>query len=587
MLLSSLSLFYLGLIPVGGLILLYLMRPRPREVKIPSLMFFFEQKGQMEKSHFFRNIFKDLLFFLQVLILLLLAFSLAEPFLNVPQDVLSKHTVLILDVSASQQVGSRFPFMISEARKYIDGRTTIILAGSVAETVLEKGTRSEAEETLANIEPKDTTTNLEPAMRETERILKDRGRIVVISDFLTTGGQDPYILKRLISAKGIPVEFISTLSSANNIGFIDMLVERFQTRVFVKNFMASDQRVTIKHFQDNEFHEEYSKTIAPEAVESFTFETLPGRSTIELGPNDDFSLDNKVYVSGPQKNKIKVLLISNEPNSHLQSALEASPEVQLEVAEPPILPAFHYDIIILDNVDEEYLLPNLFYDLKQSISNSTHLIINAHDTSFLINHQGLLPVDMKARINTSSEIIVQEGVPSFVEPLVTSNTILREYYGVVPKDNDTRVLVREKAGQNPILAERTFNGGKIVYYGIMPEHADFKLAPEYPIFWNQLVNYLVDLDDPSTNNLKIEGRPLIDNTGFYEERGRTYAVNLLNEKESAVIGTRETTSGREAGESSKEAEQKLVKVDYTNYFLLAAILFMFFELWLIKRRGDL
>ena len=59
----------LSLIP---LILLYLVKPKPQEKKIPSLMFFLKDIGRENSLAFFRRLNQDWLFLLQLLVLILL-----------------------------------------------------------------------------------------------------------------------------------------------------------------------------------------------------------------------------------------------------------------------------------------------------------------------------------------------------------------------------------------------------------------------------------------------------------------------------------------------------------------------------------
>src|SRR3989338_4129126 len=119
---------FASLIP---LIILYLIRPKPKEMEIPSLMFFIKASSTSKERSFFRRFVKDWLFLLQLLILILLSLSIVSPFLTVKKDVASSNVVLVIDASASSQVkdsGTRFKRAIENADEYLGKKTSIIIA---------------------------------------------------------------------------------------------------------------------------------------------------------------------------------------------------------------------------------------------------------------------------------------------------------------------------------------------------------------------------------------------------------------------------------------------------------------------------
>src|SRR3989344_5097856 len=89
---------FLALVPF---IILYLIRPKPKEMTLPSLMFLLKLKGSTAKTSFLKNILKDLLFLLQLLALCLLALSVADPFTEVSKLVSTTNVALVIDTSAS------------------------------------------------------------------------------------------------------------------------------------------------------------------------------------------------------------------------------------------------------------------------------------------------------------------------------------------------------------------------------------------------------------------------------------------------------------------------------------------------------
>src|SRR3989338_4265141 len=100
-LLYPLGLFaFLFLIPF---LLLYLIRPRPKNLRIPSLMFYLQDMRHQKEFTFFRKLLSDPLFWIQLFVFCLLALGVAGPYADLPRDVAAEHTVIVLDVSASTQ----------------------------------------------------------------------------------------------------------------------------------------------------------------------------------------------------------------------------------------------------------------------------------------------------------------------------------------------------------------------------------------------------------------------------------------------------------------------------------------------------
>ena len=91
---------FLALIPF---IIIYLIKPRPEKLKVPSLMFFLSNTKTTTRDRLLRYLEKDILFLLQLLVLLLLASTLVEPALLVKKDVVSSNIIFVLDASASSK----------------------------------------------------------------------------------------------------------------------------------------------------------------------------------------------------------------------------------------------------------------------------------------------------------------------------------------------------------------------------------------------------------------------------------------------------------------------------------------------------
>ena len=330
---------FLSLIP---LIIIYLRKPKPVEKIIPSLMFLIKNQKDTTKHSFFKKLLRNLVFLLQLLALSLMAFSIASPYILTSEAVTSQNTVIIIDASASSQTvvngKTRFESSIDIAKDYLEGKISIIVVSESPETILEHGTKNQALSLIQTIEPKDTKTNLESALYEAESLLGERkGRIVVISDFIVEDVNELLKAKRILSSKDIDVKFISTWNKAKNIGIIDLDIDKYNVAAYVKNFNDEDSELSAAIVKEGNALETKSKKITAQSTEIFDFETPTGLSEIRINSDDDFKLDNTVYISAPEKKQINVLLITNAKTSYLMKALQSSKDVNLQITEPPIV----------------------------------------------------------------------------------------------------------------------------------------------------------------------------------------------------------------------------------------------------------
>src|SRR3989344_7721223 len=115
---------FLSLVPF---VLIYLIKPKPKELDVPSLMFFTRSIFSDKERSFFRRFTGDWIFFLQLLALLLLSAFFISPYINLKEGVLLDNVVIVLDTSASMKVGDRFDTAVGKAKDLLGGTNTIIL----------------------------------------------------------------------------------------------------------------------------------------------------------------------------------------------------------------------------------------------------------------------------------------------------------------------------------------------------------------------------------------------------------------------------------------------------------------------------
>ncbi|MBI4149750.1 BatA domain-containing protein [Candidatus Woesearchaeota archaeon] len=566
----------LSLIP---LILLYLIRPKPKRQTIPSLMFFFRNREKSRLNSFLRYISRNLLFLMHFLAITLLAIAIATPYILERQKITTESTAIVLDVSASMQakegLSTRFEQAKDAAKDALGKRNTLVIAGATAELLAKDQSSSEVENIIDSLKPKDTPTALGEAILLAGDSI-DRGKVVVISDFIATGS-DPLIAKKLIEAKGIIVEFIDVASPAENIGIIDLIVNEENSVAYIKNYNNEPASATVSILDISKRLE-----LAPGSIETFHFTTPPGTTELRLNADDDFSVDNIAYISAPEKKKIKALLITNNKESNLYYALISSPRISLEVVEPPIVPHIAHDLVIVSNVQARLLLKETINEISDAVAAGSGAIIVAQDDLSAIEWEELLPVALSGSKGGETKI-TKQIVNKYTEDIIFGST--RAY---LQTSSASGSVIASAQDNSSLIVSKEMGKGKVLYYGIFDSESSFRTTPWYPIFWDNMARFLVGREDISQLNKptgSFIGTERHDDAGMVNLQTRTVAFNLLNEKESNVnqdITVQETLK-QVARENS--ALQRPRPIDLA--FVLFTFLLIALELLFIKFRGDL
>jgi hypothetical protein len=578
----------LGLLCIIPLVIAYLIKPRDVDKTIPSLMFLMRKKKQMRPSSFFKKFIHDPLFLLQLLIIILIAFSLAQPIVNYKADVLSKNMVLVIDASASSQYnegfGTRFSKSVEMAKEYLGKETTIILAKDIPEIVLEKGTKREAEVLLDRLEPRATSTNIGDAILLADRVLHNQnGRVIVFSDFNENNGADVEIAKNLLRSKGNMVELIQIGEDKKNIGIVSMDLEGSKVSVYVKNYNVDIEEVEVK--VDNQV-----KTIdVPESyTESVIFYLDSGKKEITLDVSDDFALDNKAYVSLPEQKDIDVLLISNNVSAFIQAGLLAQDGLSLEVSRPPVVSQNSFDIYVIEDIEADQIISGTFEDILEKVEKGASVIVFSQKDSSAIDYKGLVGVEFIERRNFGQ--VINEQMLSISKDIEFGN--VEEFFACEASGDSIVIasalisgLVDEKY---PLITYQEKGEGYLVYIGIEEEHNDFHYDPQYPIFLYNLISFVTEQKTSAELNKKaaslIIDNEVLDKVGFYDIEEDIFSVNVIDSRESDPYV-------EEIGIDSEEFEfvkiKQDVELELERWLLAMAFLLFLYEVWYVKKRGDL
>jgi hypothetical protein len=525
-----------------------------------------------------------------VLAILLVAAALAGPYVTVAERTVVEETILVVDTSASMATeadgATRFDRALAAARDEITETTTVVTtAGGV---VSRRAAPSTTRQALDRLAVTDAPDDLGAAITRARALATEDVRIVVLSDFAGDGWTDAVATAR---ARGLSVGLQQfDRGGGGNVGFVD------------RRFSGSGVTLSVRNFGDRSV----TRTVAlgsrrqrvelgPGDVGTVTFPVPAGGGRATLSPGDDFPTDDAVFFAAPDDPTVDALVLTNDRNRFLITALEVADQVNVTVRTPPTTVESGYDVIVYSNVDSEALLPGNVEAGRDVLAEGGGVAVQAqpdrpgYDGLALLNSQG---IDTSAAIRRTVETELTRGI-DFQSPGRYERGALRE----------GRALVELRDG-TPLIATARRDEGRLLWYGYFEEDSNFKFNYQYPVFWRRVSFYLAgrqslselnhetgatvefDRDDVEGPDGRVRG-PTVElrSAGFYLGERRESA-SLLDESESAVGATGLADRPDPAGNLTR-TERRTVPRRLTEFVALAALLVALVEIGYVRYRGEL
>lgn len=602
-----------ALLSIIPLIIIYLLRPRPLKVKIPSLMFLMDIEKK-KRLNIFRKFLKDPLFLMQLFVLILTSLAVAAPFIMANEEAGGGSTVIILDASASMQAkttlgDTKFESAVGQADKYLGSKNTIILAESVPVMVIKETSSGSASDALSKLKPKATSTDLSGAILLGRRLLPEGGRIVVFSDFTSWNGDDPNIAREVAQANGIIVDFVTVSGRTDNVGIIDGWFEGSDYKLVIRNFNKEAQNVKIDVATN-------SSTLSLDSQSNgyFTVSKLsPGTTKISLNVDDALSVDNDAYVIIPKAIERNILYITDNAKSPSLVALNLIPYTTVKTVDTKSIPSLSgYSIVFVNSP----LSSDAAKSLSDYVKGGGNAVIIASPG---LQDMDLLPVVLDSVTNKTSLNVAQAS--GMTDGISIDKVDVKKHFKATLRNG--AVALVKGGDESAMLAYWKFGSGTVIYSGLADPQGnnifdplnenvwnDFHALPEYPLFWKQVIEWVsgsLDVSEfngktgqfiklPASQTVKTPTNSittdllLLDEVGIYGLPDKDVAVNLYNEQESNLAGSTISASAGAAG-AVKEVSvtsQTIRAPKYLDvYLIIAAISLVFLELYYLRWRGEL
>lgn len=618
----------IALLSVIPLIIIYMLRPRPKVLAIPSLMFVLKLERERKRVYAsLTKIVQDPLFLIQLLMLILLSIGAAGYYYTSQEPLSGEHTVLVLDTSASMQVDSRFDDAVKIADGYVSKKNSIILASDTPLLALDGGDASSAKGIFSKVQPGAGTADLSAAITTGMRLLSKEGggRIIVISDFTNSKGDDPVSSKNLAESYGISVNFVKVGKPADNIGIINGWIQstdgKYGYTGVIKNYKDQDENVKIETGTGTSGNStSFSLNVPAGGTNQFTLENLgPGITTVQLNVKDSLSVDNKAYISIPDTSEQRILYVTDDGKLPSRTALSLLPNSNISVVKTVPSSLDNYTLVVLAQ-KETPIASDSVETIENYVRNGGNAVFIASGALApektevgLIKILPVKPTGIENETN-GNDLGVKEVQQSSITTDIRSDEIsVHTYLNATERTGSTTLVALENGV--PLLSYWQVGKGTVFYMGLDDELGDdawnnFHNLPEYPVFWIKLVEWLGGTGDISEYNLNTgtltslskteeiktpsktftSNRILFDESGIYEISGKKIAVNLYNDKESNTTVDASDVIQRAVAEDKStlvRADTYTVKNDITDYLIGVMFLLILAEIIIMRRRGEL
>ncbi len=621
--------FPLGLAALAGiipLIIVYLLKPRPKQIILPSLMFVrkVSQNVLASRRKITRKI-TDPLFYLQLFILILLSIAIAGPLLDSISDN-SEKVVLIIDSSASMSVPDRITAARTIAIESLGEENTIIAAESIPVVLAKAVDADSAKELIGSMEARNTPSDVPKSILTAVNDEENRNaKIVVISDFENWAGRVPETYIRIADAKNLQLELRQVGRPAVNYAIVNgYLKDRndgtYEYTFTVKNFGNESVKLDVQLESGSGLFspQKVNNSIALDGLgaQQITFSSIPqGTSAVKILNEDSVSCDNIACISIPELTPRKMLILTDlDPaasKSPLITALSLMPDIDVDVQNKFPDDFEKYDTVVV-NCEHKPLSGSSVRKITAYAKSGKDLIVIGngclYNSSEMHGLYPVLPVDIISIKEGDRSTIETAGSGKHIfEEISFDEVYLRKYLETVPRENAS--VLAELEGAGPVVCAWNIKNGTTTYVGLSDTVEaeawnNFPTIPTYPVFWAKLLRYMWGIDDISETNVNTGRYQAFDqDTGiktptetissrfvYYDECGlynlnqKTVAANLYDSSESNTFTENRLSLAAEKAETRKEDLLTRSPDKLRRYLIYTLLLLLIIENIVMLRR---
>lgn len=612
------------LISVPIVILLYFLKLRRQTIKVPSIILWRTAVEDMKANVPFQRFRKSLLLPLQLLFLLSAILGLARP-AYVYKSRLGRHTVLVIDVSASMQSiekeQSLFKMAQNSALEMVEempeNGQMMLVKGSLHPSIILPFTqdKSKLRNIIENISPVDTTSDIEKAIDLALSSCQEiqGAKIIVLTD--RNAIAQPEIPTQINSS----IKYIRYGEKNQNIAITRFDVSRSQTHrkkyqifVEVQNFDEKPHDVIVWLLIGGYRIQSDSANLKGDEYKEFVFNFKDSRFDgkvleIRLETEDSLSVDNSVYSIIHRFEKQRVLVVSDTHNLFLEQVLLTNPDVELHQIQPEqYIGTAGYDValfykVVPDKIPDGNVLfvyPEKSLPFMRIISKDENVsVVNANQA-----HPIMRDVDL-ANLKVKKSLVYE--MPPWGIPLVESTSSPLIWFGKWRKRKGIifafDAFAFDLQFSQPLVMRRSFPilmAQSLQWLGeanraISPDQTKAGSAVEISIpYFNEVDKIVIDAPGGNKHILSAnESSVVFDDTrktGIYQVHADNqligkFAVDLLDEDESDLIRTSKPKQLVKNLASNLSSTKKSYH-EVWHYLAVIALATLVLEWWIYHRQ---
>lgn len=613
------------LFAIPAIVVLYLLKLKRRDRVVPSVLLWARLVKDVQANAPFQKLRRNLLLLIQILLAILLAGSLARPFVRV-HALGGKNMAIIVDGSASMRstdvAGTRFEEARRMARRMVDGMgrgdtAMVILATSRAHALCSPtDDQNVLRRSLDGMRPADSTTNLQDAISLAASLIGQRkeAEIYLLSDGAFETLDSGASLAAPVRLGNAQLRFVKIGKRGDNVGVTALDVRKslageFDYQVFtqVQNFSAAEKQFTLELYRNESLIDAREVTLAAGKThgEAFGIQgSVAGPLTVKIDLADDLAADNSATVMLEPRKRINVLLVT-AGNLFLEKALNVDPRVSLSKAAPGSsvgVTAPKYDVVVLDGKAPD--------DLP---AKGRYLFIGAGGD--------VAPVEVTGQVEHPSFLDWERRHPVTRFLDLGSVQIAR---GLTVKALPWGQPLAESE-KGPLIVAGEKEGLRSIFVGFNLLESDLPMRVAFPIFLSNCMDWLmgsggaaasakartgdvvaqelpadvrrveITYPDGSHKSRSVEQSPLLfadtEQAGVYQVEGRgkkgtfraRFAANLLSEEESNTRPQERVRFGSTSVAATDTASQKVPR-EIWRWVALLALCLLAFEWYAYHRR---
>ncbi len=466
------------------IILLYMLKLRRKQTQVSSTILWEKILRDKQANTPWQKLKRNLLLFLQLLILAALIFALARPALQT-KVVASGAVIVLLDASASMNATDISPSRFEEARKSAlalinglssDSSMTLILVGQTPQTLI----ASETDKSLlksalnkAQVTQGAADWNAAFALAAGASRGNSKSTAVIISD----GG---------LPESGLPAlpgdaRYISIGASNDNLAIsaLALRASKGKPQLFaeVKNYSDKNRKIIFSLYIGDQLFLARQMDVAAHSQNSVSLDDLPTASAIykakisnvdSSAALDSLSLDDTAFAIYQASSARRALLVS-KGNLFLEQLLASLPGIQSFRALPAAdgtlqIPNEPFDLYVFDGT------------LPAQLPKSNLLLINPPSNSLFNVGESFKDIN-NIQVN-------QHTLTRYVDWKTVH--VLQAHKVTLP--NWMTVLI--ESDSNPLVFAGEKNGQRVAALSFDLRESDLPLQIAYPILFSNLINYL-------------------------------------------------------------------------------------------------